>query len=70
MQIQNSIVIVTGASSGIGLSTARRLAQQGAKVVLAARSVEKLQAEIILKSLSAGEAECFAHEPTKHLGKY
>jgi len=43
MQIQNSIVIVTGASSGIGLSTARRLAQQGAKVVLAARSVEKLQ---------------------------
>jgi len=42
MQIKDSIVIVTGASSGIGLSTARLLTQQGAKVVLAARSVEKL----------------------------
>ena len=42
MQIKDSVVIVTGASSGIGLSTARLLTQQGAKVVLAARNVEKL----------------------------
>lgn len=43
MEIKDSIVIVTGASSGIGLSTAQLLAQQGAKVVLAARTVERLE---------------------------
>ena len=42
MKIKDSIVIITGASSGIGLATARLLAKQGAKVVLAARSVETL----------------------------
>ncbi|HEY9690608.1 MAG TPA: SDR family oxidoreductase [Oculatellaceae cyanobacterium] len=42
MQIKDSVVIVTGASSGIGLSTAHLLQEQGTKVVLAARSVEKL----------------------------
>jgi 3-oxoacyl-[acyl-carrier protein] reductase len=35
---------VTGASQGIGEAIARRLAQQGARVVLAARNEEKLQA--------------------------
>ncbi|MDF5730152.1 MAG: SDR family NAD(P)-dependent oxidoreductase [Rhizonema sp. PD38] len=42
MQIKDSIVIVSGASSGIGLSTAQLLARADAKVVLAARSVGKL----------------------------
>lgn len=39
---KNKVAIVTGASSGIGLATARLLSQSGAKVVLAARSKEKL----------------------------
>ncbi len=43
MNIQNKIVIVTGASSGIGLATARLLAEQGAKVALVSRSKEKLE---------------------------
>ena len=43
MKIKGSVAIVTGASSGIGLSLARLLAEKGAKVVLAARSAEKLQ---------------------------
>lgn len=34
-------IIVTGASSGIGLSSARELAQHGARVILAVRDVEK-----------------------------
>lgn len=42
MNIKNKVVIVTGASSGIGLATAKLLWEKGAKVVLAARSLDKL----------------------------
>ena len=42
--MKDKVVIVTGASSGIGLATVKNLAGKGAKVVLAARSLEKIQA--------------------------
>lgn len=42
--IRNKVVIITGASSGIGEATAKLLAQNGAKVVLAARREERLHA--------------------------
>lgn len=42
MQIESRVVIVTGASSGIGLSTALALSQRGAKVALLARSTDAL----------------------------
>ena len=42
MNIKNKVAIVTGASSGIGLATAKLLTKKGAKVALVARSKEKL----------------------------
>ena len=44
MEIKDKVVIITGASSGIGLATAKHLASQGAKIVLASREPEKLRA--------------------------
>ncbi len=41
--IKDKVIIVTGASAGIGLATAKLLSLQGAKVALAARSIETLQ---------------------------
>jgi len=43
MQIDGAVVIVTGASGGIGLATARLLGSRGATVVLAARNEEALR---------------------------
>lgn len=40
--MKNKVVIITGASSGIGEACAYAFAKQGAKVVLAARSIDKL----------------------------
>jgi len=44
MQIENGVFVVTGASSGIGLSTAKALAERGGKVALVARSAGALDA--------------------------
>jgi ribitol 2-dehydrogenase len=41
--LKSKVVIITGASSGIGAATAKLLSAQGAKVVLAARSTEKIR---------------------------
>src|SRR3990167_5501432 len=43
MIIQDKVAIVTGASSGIGEAAAKILTEHGAKVVLASRSLDKLQ---------------------------
>ena len=42
--LSGKVAIVTGASSGIGEACARMLSQQGCKLTLAARSVDKMQA--------------------------
>ena len=43
-RLQDKVVIITGATSGIGEATARRFAAEGARLVLAGRSVDKGEA--------------------------
>lgn len=50
--IKDKIVVITGASSGLGEATARHLAAHGAKLVLGARRLDRLQA--IAEELSLG----------------
>lgn len=42
--IQDKVIVITGASSGLGEATARMLAQHGAHLVLGARRLERLEA--------------------------
>jgi short-subunit dehydrogenase len=56
--MKDKVVIVTGASSGIGLAIAREFCKHGSKVVLAARSKEIL--EEVEKSLRTSGSEAFA----------
>jgi NADP-dependent 3-hydroxy acid dehydrogenase YdfG len=51
--IKDKVVVITGASSGLGEATARLLAQRGAKLVLAARRKERLD-QLATELRSAG----------------
>ena len=42
--IEGKVVVITGASSGLGAATARLLSSEGAAVVLAARRVDRIEA--------------------------
>jgi short-subunit dehydrogenase len=42
-RISDQVIVITGATSGIGLTTARRAAQRGAKLVLVARNEDALR---------------------------
>lgn len=43
MSLQNKVVVIMGASSGIGAATAKLLASKGAKVTIAARRMNRLE---------------------------
>lgn len=54
--IKGKVVIITGASSGIGKATALLLASRGATVVLGARSLDRLEALTGVIAAAGGEA--------------
>ena len=54
--LREQVMVITGASSGIGLATARRAAAAGAKVVLAARNAEALDEAVVGIRNKGGEA--------------
>lgn len=54
--MQNQVVVITGASSGIGFATALAVAKAGAKVAVGARRVEKL--EQLKKEIEKIGGEC------------
>ncbi len=62
--ITGKIVLITGASSGIGEATARLLAAQGATVVLGARRLERLEKLVAEIGERGGVAACRALDVT------
>jgi len=65
MNIEGKVVVITGASSGLGESAARLLAARGAKVVLGARRKDRIDA--LVKDITARGAAAigFATDVTK-----
>jgi len=60
VELRDSVVVVTGASSGIGLQLARQLAQRGARLALCARRRERL--ETLRDELAPASTELLIHQ--------
>jgi NADP-dependent 3-hydroxy acid dehydrogenase YdfG len=68
--IKDKVVVITGASSGLGEAAARRLAQNGAKLVLGARRLDRLQAlakELALGADAVAQTDVSQFEQVKRL---
>ena len=68
--IEGKVVVITGASSGNGAATARQLARHGAKLVLGARRLDRLQAlatELSLGADAAVQTDVTQYDQVKHL---
>lgn len=62
--IEGKVVVITGASSGLGEAAARLLAEKGAKLVLGARRKERIDALAQEIAASGGSAEAVATDVT------
>ncbi|WP_230163230.1 SDR family oxidoreductase, partial [Peribacillus simplex] len=72
---KDKVVIITGASSGIGEATAKKLASKGAKLVLAARREDRLQQLQKEIEKNGGKAiykvtDVTSHEQMEELAEY
>ena len=68
--IKDKVVVITGASSGLGEAAARQLAKNGAKLVLGARRLDRLKAlasELSLGDEAAVETDVANYDQVKHL---
>lgn len=63
--IRNKVVVITGASSGMGEAAASHLAREGAKVVLGARRTDRLDALVADITAAGGEALAVATDVTR-----
>lgn len=63
--IAGKVVVITGASSGIGEAAARHLAAAGAKLVLGARRSERMQALVKEISAAGGSARALVTDVTR-----
>ena len=64
---KNKVIVITGASSGIGEASAKLLAQNGAKIVLGARRIQKLDKIVEEIRDSGGTAEYKALDVTNRM---
>lgn len=67
---KEKVVVITGASSGLGEAAARQLAAQGGKLVLGARRLERLQSlakELSLGNDAAVQTDVTQYAQVKHL---
>ena len=68
--IKGKVVVITGASSGLGEATVRKLAAEGARLVIGARRLDRLQAlaaELGLGDAAAVQTDVRSFEQVKHL---
>ncbi|MFN3661669.1 SDR family oxidoreductase [Yoonia sp.] len=63
--ITGKVIVITGASSGMGEAAARHLAAKGASVVLGARRAERLNALVSEITSAGGKATAVATDVTK-----
>jgi NADP-dependent 3-hydroxy acid dehydrogenase YdfG len=64
MELNGKVALVSGASSGIGAATARKLAANGVKVGVAARRLDRLEQLVAEIRAAGGEAVAIAMDVT------
>jgi NADP-dependent 3-hydroxy acid dehydrogenase YdfG len=66
MELHDRVVVVTGASAGIGEATAVAFARRGARVALAARRLDRIEELADRIGRAGGRAVAFRCDVTEH----